>query len=134
MTNYFILHTGGLGDLALASALVAGLRGAGRRIWLATREEVGRIVELFPEPPDEWLPLGGDWSSVRADVFVDATLRPTKFGREVAAAIAATRNVDWTSVPLPPDAKEGERYAALVAALGGAPVAAFPWKLRAEHR
>src|SRR5882762_7014931 len=114
MTNYFILHTGGLGDLVLASALVAGLRGAGRRIWLATREDVGRIVALFPEQPDEWVALPfnphacGGWSNewaalveefskqvreLRIDVFVEATLRPTWFGPMAAAAVGAGRNV-----------------------------------------
>src|SRR4051794_27153200 len=60
MTHYFILHAGGLGDLALASALVAGLRRPDRRILLATRENSGRIVELFPGPPDEWVALPSD--------------------------------------------------------------------------
>src|SRR5258705_6739941 len=112
MTNYFILHTGGLGDLVLASALVAGLRGAGRRIWLATREDVGRILPLFPQQPDEWIPLAFNphacvgWSNeraalreqfservrgVQADVFVDATLRPTWFGTVAAEVIGAAR-------------------------------------------
>lgn len=105
-----VLHAGGLGDLVLASALVAGLRSGPRprRVVLACREEVAPVVDLYPVPPDAVVgipfnpylaaepgaelveslaALGSRLEGVGPSLVVDASVRPTWLGALLAARL-----------------------------------------------
>lgn len=123
MTHHFILHPGGLGDLVLVAPLLAGLPGS---VTIATRAEFESIFPLLPVPPTEWIPLPGNphtenesspsWSArygefasrLRArpaDLFIDASFRPTWFS-PVAAALSGAPAISAAEAarrfPLPP--------------------------------
>ncbi len=132
MPNFFILHPGGLGDLVLAAPLIAGLPG---EVTVAIRGEFGGLMPLLPVPPSHWIPLPGnlhtasaqspEWAvaskefadrvrAVQADVFIDATFRPTWFSKIIAElagtpVLSATEATDRFQLPahqpwtLPPD-------------------------------
>src|SRR5688572_27391941 len=74
-----VLHTGGLGDLVLASELLAGIKQAqpGAHVTLICKAAIAPVAALYPAPPDEVVPLGFDplaWSAPTRDLF--AALRP----------------------------------------------------------
>src|SRR5262249_31787825 len=108
--SVLISHTGGLGDLVLASELVGSIKRAHPdwRVTLACKAELADVASLYPAPPDEVLPLDLDpyrWAEpspelvdeVRrvieplktrvVDLYLSAEFQPTWFGWLLASAL-----------------------------------------------
>jgi ADP-heptose:LPS heptosyltransferase len=118
--DIFVLHTGGLGDLVLASGLLAALRTAHptARLTLCCREPVAPVAALLPFALDEIVELSIDpfrWAAPSAelhaplaafaaqlaargcDLFVSADYSPTWLTPVVAAALAPRQAVGRTA-------------------------------------
>jgi heptosyltransferase-3 len=169
------LHFGGLGDLVLVSELIGSLKSS-RPEWTVTlvcRSEFAAIAGLFPIAPDEVIGLelnpylaespsaelrrtlesvAPRFQGLRADILIDASLRPTWLtwflnallepgvsfccagAREPEALLSIVR--EWFALPRrelidlgpPPEMHERDRYGLLLDYLGIPRVPAFPWR------
>ncbi len=119
-----VIHLGGLGDLVLASSLVAALRSryGKAKIHLLCRAPFARVAELFPSAPDEVLAVNLDpnahrepgpalraalgeldsqISQLQPDIVVSAELEPTWLSWYAASRWQAPVNAACTRLQAP---------------------------------
>ena len=123
-TRILVLHTGGLGDLVLASELILSIKEfcPAAHVTLVCKSSICGVAELYPIPPDSVMgldfdpaawnapsddllsllrPVIADLAACRADVFIDATLQPSWFGWVAAAGAQAVSSCCCTAVAKP---------------------------------
>ena len=141
--SVLIAHSGGLGDLVLASQAIDSIKCAHPEwnVTLACTAELMEIANLFPVPPDEVIPIGCNpyrWpnpcpelieelrpfiellKSRAVDIYVSAELQPTWLGWLLASVLRPGVALCCTSVEAP------ERFVAGLRAAFGLE----PWPLR----
>src|SRR5262249_6728129 len=98
--DYIFLHSGGVGDICLASDLIASLKNAPRsRVGLICRSGLGPIADLYPVLPDEIIELDINPSTSPApspelSLTLEGIVRRLS-GVEVDVLLCGDMNMPW---------------------------------------